>query len=505
MTTVLGRNEYGWIARLVRVVSALSWLFLILGFVGSAIPNGFSRSTVAAALLAGTYVVGVQTVPSQWLQRPRIVEGLVVAGALLTASAVGFTGAFDSPYLLLATMPVVVASMTRGARIGFLTVALSLATVAIGQTFSAPAAPSDVLLWAGLQTLVASTFAYARRLIIEALEEANIMTLVSAETSAQVERLEHTNRLLKQLSQLADASELDATAIAEAALSNVRSAIPFRAATLSFYDGAGQAILARAGAMTSDRPSMISLHVSGRDVGRIELESDQPLTDRQRSLIDELLQPASIALANILLLQDIAKKAISEERLRVARELHDGIGPELAALGLALDIAAMQDKAGSTPDTEIRDMRSTVTRLVKEVRSTVADLRSEDDRPLSSALQDLSEELPELANRLSVDITEAGEARPFVATELNAIVTEAIRNAVEHARASQIKVTGFIARSHGNVTVADNGIGFDPEELPAGHFGVIGMRERAATIAGALSVESARGRGTEITIRWKDS
>lgn len=505
MTTVLGRNEYGWIARLIRVVSALSWLFLILGFVGSAVPNGFSRSTVAAALLAGTYVIGVQTIPSQWLQRPRIGEGLVVAGALLTASAVGFTGAFDSPYLLLATTPVVVASMTRGARVGFLTVALSLATVAIGQSFAAPVSASDILLWAGLQTLVASTFAYARRLIIEALEEANIMTLVSAETSAQVERLEHTNRLLRQLSQLADASELDAIAIAEAALTNVRSAIPFRAASLSFYDGAGQSVLARTGVMTSDHPSVIPLHASGRDVGRVELESDQPLSDRQTAFVDDLLQPASIALANILLLQDIAKTAIGEERLRVARELHDGIGPELAALGLALDIAAMQGTSGSTPDSEIRDMRSTVTRLVKEVRSTVADLRSEDDRPLSSALQDLTEELPELADRLSIDVTEAGEARPFVATELNAIVTEAIRNAVDHAEASQVKVTGFIARSHGNITVADNGIGFDPELVPTGHFGVIGMRERAATIAGELSIESARGRGTEITVRWRDS
>ena len=501
MTTVVRDNETRWLVRLMRVVAGFGWLALILATIGAGLQLGITTATVAASLLGFTYVIGTQFFPGSWLQqRPRMVSA-VAAGTVLTGGAAALTGGFDSLYILLAMTPIIIAATTSGARLALGAVALMLAIVTwVGPNMSSV---ERILLWTGLQTLVAVTFSFARRLIIEALEEANLMTLVSAETGAQLERLQHTNRLLQELSGVTYASELDAVAIGKSTLDGIRSIVPYRAASLTFFDTSGPMTLARIGVPSES--ASVPIRSGGQDIAELQIDTDQPLTQRQRDTLVDVLAPTGVALANIRLLQDIAKTAISEERLRVARELHDGIGPELAALGLAIDIAAMQTSPGSSPESEMRDMRSTVTRLVREVRSTVADLRSVDDRSIAFVLQDLTNEHPELASMLSVDVKQAGDARPFVATEINAIISESIRNALEHAEATQIAVHGFIARTHGNVTVSDNGLGFDPDKLPTGHFGVIGMYERTANISGTLTIDSVLGRGTEVTVRWKDS
>ena len=501
MTTVVERNEHGWLDRLMRVVTGLGWLALIVATVGTISDLGISTETVGAALLSGAYVIGIQTMPSAWIRRKGATTILVSMGTVLTSVSASLTGGFDSPYVLLVTTPIIIGAMTGGARIALAAVALAVATVTVSG--GGASSVEQIFSWTGLQMLVATTFAFARRLIVEALEEASLMTLVSAETGAQLERLQHTNKLLQELSGMTYASELDAVAIGEAALESVRSTVPYRAAAFTFFDSTGPILLARKGVLS--QATELPLSANGHQVARLQISTDQPLTARQTTGLQELLAPACVALTNILLLQDIAKTAISEERLRVARELHDGIGPELAALGLAIDIAAMQSSPGSTPEHAMRDMRSTVTRLVREVRSTVADLRSGDDRSVASLLQDLTEEIPELAGKLTSDVKEAGEARPFVAIEINAIITESIRNALRHANASQVNVRGFVARTHGNITISDNGHGYNPDEIPSGHFGVIGMKERAATISGTLAIESIPGRGTEVTVRWKDS
>jgi signal transduction histidine kinase len=103
-----------------------------------------------------------------------------------------------------------------------------------------------------------------------------------------------------------------------------------------------------------------------------------------------------------------------------------------------------------------------------------------------------------------VDIDERTPPRPAIAAEVAALVTEAFRNAVGHAKASMIRISGRIDEHDGRIVVDDNGIGFDDDGQASGRYGLIGMEERAHLIGAQLDVESRPGDGTSVTIAWKD-
>ncbi len=88
------------------------------------------------------------------------------------------------------------------------------------------------------------------------------------------------------------------------------------------------------------------------------------------------------------------------------------------------------------------------------------------------------------------------------ATEIKAILAEAVRNAVAHSGASQIHIRGVVDRDNGRIAISDNGSGFDPTLQPPGHFGLTGMKERAANIEANLEVASNAGTGTTVSLAW---
>jgi signal transduction histidine kinase len=101
-----------------------------------------------------------------------------------------------------------------------------------------------------------------------------------------------------------------------------------------------------------------------------------------------------------------------------------------------------------------------------------------------------------------VDLEERRPPRPAVIGDLTSILTEATRNAYVHSGGSKVLVSGRIDRSHGVCSVIDDGAGFDPAHEPDGHFGLIGMRERAEKIGAKISFQSTPGEGTTVTIEW---
>ena len=130
----------------------------------------------------------------------------------------------------------------------------------------------------------------------------------------------------------------------------------------------------------------ISLELGGPTVGEVVIATDGELSDEQREQAVELLRPLALGFSNVLLLQEITRTAIKEERVRLARELHDEIGPSLASLGLALDVALVQGVEDPTLTGNLERLRSDVSMLVEEVRATVADLRSAGGESLSQAV-----------------------------------------------------------------------------------------------------------------------
>jgi signal transduction histidine kinase len=225
------------------------------------------------------------------------------------------------------------------------------------------------------------------------------------------------------------------------------------------------------------------------------------LSESEGAEIESVVRPVSIAFANLQLLEDIVGAAVAEERIRLAREMHDEIGPSLASLGLSLDMAAMQQSANPELASDLMVLRSNVTKLVEDVRATVADLRSAPGPTLTARILQAAASLKGEPDVI-VDLDERRPPRPALIGDLTGLLTEAMRNAHKHSKASRIIVSGTVDRAFGFCAVSDDGVGFDPTHEPAGHYGLMGMRERAEKINAVIEFISEPGIGTTISIEW---
>jgi two-component system, NarL family, sensor histidine kinase DegS len=205
-----------------------------------------------------------------------------------------------------------------------------------------------------------------------------------------------------------------------------------------------------------------------------------------------IIHPVSMAFANLQLLQDIVGSAVAEERVRLAREMHDEIGPSLASLGLALDMTAMQQAEHPELAADLQVLRSNVTKLVEDVRASVADLRNAPGPTLTARILQATSSL-DGDPPVIIDLEERRPPRPAQIGDLTSIIAEAARNAYLHSQASKVVISGQIDRSFGTCSVVDDGVGFDPDHEPEGHYGLVGMRERAAKIGATIKFESKPG------------
>lgn len=198
--------------------------------------------------------------------------------------------------------------------------------------------------------------------------------------------------------------------------------------------------------------------------------------------------------------RESARRALGaqeEERLRIARELHDEVGQALTAVLLQLDRA--QASIGGEPAQRVREAREAARATLEEVRAIARNLRPEalDDLGLAAALRQLcidAERTGVLVDRdIASDVTVEREAEVVVYR----VAQEAITNALRHAGAEQIRLT---LQPDGDVTVLrirDDGKGSG--HVPEGA-GIRGMRERAVLVGGTLELANASGGGTTVTL-----
>ncbi len=199
-------------------------------------------------------------------------------------------------------------------------------------------------------------------------------------------------------------------------------------------------------------------------------------------------------------------RAVLDERNRIAREIHDNLAQDILGISVQLELVArLMPGAAEAAKGHLDRARILVRNSMTEARRYVWDLRSQElqKKDLPAALRDTTKRLTAESNVEAV-VEVAGPLRPLpieVETNLLRIGQEAINNAVKHAHANRIDVAlNFDTRSV-RLSVRDNGRGFDANgQIADGHFGLIGMRERAEQIGGELSIHSANERGTEIAI-----
>jgi len=245
---------------------------------------------------------------------------------------------------------------------------------------------------------------------------------------------------------------------------------------------------------------VIPLRVSDRQVGHIRLTTPHQLTEEELEGLETILRPLALAFSNAVLLQRITKDAVKEERTRLARELHDDIGPSLASLGLSLDVALIQGVDQRNLTEHLEHLRNRVAGLVEEVRTTVSDLRTPTPRSMVSHVEELGATLPE-DYEIQIEVDERRPIRPSLADDIYAVVTEAIRKSAQHSGGARVDVRGWIDFDRGRIVIQDRGGGFDPTSDTTGRYGLVGMKERASR-AGALLDIASGGDGTKIKLEW---
>ena len=255
--------------------------------------------------------------------------------------------------------------------------------------------------------------------------------------------------------------------------------------------------------IAKERPLGVAIVAAVRD--RYEFTPDQV------RLVEAIADTAALAVENARLYAQSRELATAEERNRLAREIHDTIAQGLTAVTLHLEVAdELLDDQGRIAEAREKVHRGLeITRAnLEEARRSVLDLRA-------TALQDQS--LPDALDRL---LASASQEHSFeghfrsqgvderLPSHLEAgfyrISQELLSNIGKHAHATQVDMT--IRRVNGSVvlTVADDGVGFEPGETRApgmsGGFGLVGLRERVALLRGYLQIDSAPDEGTCVRV-----
>lgn len=200
------------------------------------------------------------------------------------------------------------------------------------------------------------------------------------------------------------------------------------------------------------------------------------------------------------LLQEERKK----ERIRIARELHDTLLQGLLSASMQLCLADEWLPPDSPAKPVLRRALDLMRKGIDEGRAALLGLRSSalSDGSLEKALSDVRDDFAP-SERARLRIVVIGRTKPLdpaVQEQIFLIAREALLNALRHSEASRIEAEIEYLRRKLRVVVRDNGTGIDPQSLQPGHWGLLGMRERAASVGAKLRLWSKRGEGTEVEI-----
>jgi len=231
-------------------------------------------------------------------------------------------------------------------------------------------------------------------------------------------------------------------------------------------------------------------------------------TDADQELVEMFALHAGIAIQNARLHQDVQQLAVVDERLRISRDLHDGIIQSIYAVSLSLEEVAELLEA------DPREAVARVDRAIDRLHTTIGDIRTfitglgpEAGGGLEITLESMARDLlAGSSTSLSLDLSGASalDARlsPEAGHELVQIAREALSNVARHSGATRASLSLRLDGDDAELRIEDDGAGFDPtQRFGSGHFGLANLRDRAAAIAGTLSVDSRPANGVRIIVR----
>ena len=219
---------------------------------------------------------------------------------------------------------------------------------------------------------------------------------------------------------------------------------------------------------------------------------------------------AAVAVLNARLHQQAQEAAVSRERERLARELHDAVTQTLFSAGIMAEALPQQwqvDPAGAM--VTLGKLRQMTRGALAEMRALLWELRSGEIEatPLGALLRQLGDALtgntlvPVSVHCTPPDLRLPGEAQ----LAFYRVAQEALNNVAKHADATSVEIVAGVAGDHYSLSISDDGRGFDAGTIEPNHFGLTIMHERVEGIGGQLDIVSIPGHGTRIVVRWSRS
>jgi len=476
---------------------ALRGLLLVLG---TAALVGLSSPDVALGPgLALTIVVAFAAIPVPGTTA-RVLQS--VAELTVVGMVIGSVGPLGFLFVPLLLLPAFAVGQRGGLALGAVGgvvagLAWSLAVLSTTPTSGL----TDGLIQPGLWTVI---------LVVTGVIGGWVKRLTTRTQTASDTAYSDAFRLLTELQQVARnlSLGLDPTTLASGLLDEVGATVPGSRRSLSVRNGEGR--LAPLVGDVSPRPAdddgsghhAFPVTMGEQTVAVLDLhvDDDHGVDAAQLRRVGDLVTESGPMLAAALLFDDVRQLATVDERLRLAREIHDGIAQEVASVGYLLDDLAARVPAEDAA--EVRSVRDHVRRVVGELRLSIFDLRSgvDDSIGLGTALSEHVQRVGQQSDLVvHIVLDENGDRLPAgTEVELLRIAQEAVNNVRRHAQAGNLWVEVTVDAPRAWLRIADDGIGLQPARPQA--MGLRGMRERAMRIGGDLTVAARPGGGTVVEV-----
>ncbi len=247
---------------------------------------------------------------------------------------------------------------------------------------------------------------------------------------------------------------------------------------------------------------------NGKILGFLSLDSATPgyFTEVHAERLQTFADQAAIAIQNARLLERAKRAAILAERNRLANELHDTISQTLWSMSLLTErISAIWEIDQEEGRRSLLTLHLLAQNALGEMRSLLLELSP--SALTKGKLGDLIRQAAEvISNRTALSISVTVENQepipPDVHFALYRVVQEALNNVVLHAQANKVEVYFNSDGRRVELSVHDNGVGFDPSEIGIGHLGLSIMNDRIKSIGGTLETSSHKGEGSRIRVVW---
>lgn len=532
----------GALASLTAVIAALRWGAVMIGLVW-ALPSATDtdRNNNLQVIVTITVVIFLTSwrtiVPLRFGEPGAWPLGKAWIDVAVLGIAIGISDGLSGPFTASLIVGVAVAGFGWGLGAGMFAGALGVSLAAVSSLFG-PSGLTNTDQFPG--PIVVGALLGAAILPGLALERVTEVELRRKEMADQRDRLAEANDLLAMLSDLARTlpSSLDLNdALAATRQQLVDTFGAHRLAILSYEEGywspsfqdgfdippqartpelpdplhlasvSGDVVLVEDLSAVGREGSGIysRLVVNGVDIGLVAVEHrvarryEAADADLLRSMADVL----ALTLANARSFRRLRSLAAAEERSRIARDLHDRLGQYLTYIALELErINSERDE----PSSELKKLHEDVQGAIGEFRDTLIELRTSvsADRPLAVVLAEVVDRFRRRsAVECALSVPRTPERLPaIIENELLRIAQEGLVNIQKHAGATRVHVRWSVSDGRGVLVIEDDGRGFDPGKgIRGSAYGLVGMRERAASVGAMLEISSALGHGTTITVQ----